>query len=358
MAETVHLLSKLITTKKDIVSCANLVTALCVIETRIGNLAAAKAHLHGLLAIMDHIDARTQSRDSVGYDDLAHLERCVLIADTFTNRLWDQTSLPGLERVQQVTFTKERDEQLQALGLISYLVNKSPSLMGPNMIDAGLLATSARSSTKHILGHQAPSASTSTSRSQSHSTPVSQELISMYMASSASSLLTWFGSELSPDTEEEQATIDTMVEPVPFYIAANQYFRRILGRRPATPGDETEIRMQWRKLRILKRGILNLEASASQHPAQRNLWFWYVFCGLLGMEAFQRQVQQPLPGDMNKELRSWFAGRVRAWARSRRITRWEDARENLVSILWPESPDGFRNESLAKAVWVDALIST
>jgi hypothetical protein len=290
-------------------------------------------------------------------------------ADTFLAGLWNHSSQPVAPQerafpVQKyhVYYSKERDEQLQALGLIPYFLNKLPSMQGPRVItmdNVDTLRSSARNSTKVLLDEKMSSMNTNGAP-----TPTdmgNHDAVAISMGDNASAMLTWFGKAQSnsPDRDTNEELPFVITETLPMFIAAEQYYRRIMGLRPPKPGDLMETRVQWRKLGLLQRHLQRSEADMKAGKCSSAFWLHKAFCGLLGNEIFEATtrdyVQDQRHEVMYEMLRSRFAGHVRTWAEFQGITKWQDARENLESVLWPESPHLFANEGLARTMWDEAV---
>ncbi|KAH8880935.1 hypothetical protein GQ53DRAFT_812919 [Thozetella sp. PMI_491] len=379
MAETISQLNRGITkshkgSHESLAACGRLITALCVVETRIGNLRIAKAHLDGLLAMMDLVASQMVDEDSSRTSaDFEHLERCMMLGDTFLSGLWDHASDPSITRCRtwpvqkyHIHYMRERDEHLQALGLISYYINKLPVMAGPAMIDANGLIQSARWGNILLRERKFPGSMQEESASMPDNLLDGDAIdaLGLIMANGAADLLTWFGNITAKpaNVKTHKPTSDFVLEALPFYVAAGQYYRRILELRPTKPDDTTEIRIQWRKLGILKRGIQRAESDMIAGKINRDIWFWEAFVGLLGNEIFGMQIgkftQQTRSDPRLGEFRSWFAERVRRWAKICGVTKWRDAQKILLSVVWPESPGLFPHADLAEWLWFEAIHST
>lgn len=92
------------------------------------------------------------------------------------------------------------------------------------------------------------------------------------------------------------------------------------------------------------------------------IWFWGAYCALLGCRLFMLQVErytpQLLPDHMLTELQHGLAELVRCWAMCRNITAWQDARNVLLSVLWPHSAENSPNETLAEVLWEETIQSS
>lgn len=286
------------------------------------------------------------------------LTRTTCRADTFLAGLWNHTARPVAAHqrawpVQQyhVSYSKERDRELQALGLIPYFINKLPSVRGPRVMNVEMLGISARSSTNTLLNERlSPVPEPADAKTENY------DSVAISIGDNASRLLTWFGN----DSTASHNPSSFATASVPIFISAEQYYRRIIGTRPGQPEDPAETIIQWRKLRFLQRYLAHSEDEMKAGGWSSAFWLHEAFCGLMGNAIFQdmakRHTPELQPEARFEKLHTFFAERVRMWAEFWGVTKWEEARKTLVSVLlWPESPDRFVNEALSRRMWDEAV---
>jgi hypothetical protein len=235
-------------------------------------------------------------------------------------------------------------------------------MLGPRVIDMTDLLPQTRLSIRASL-KQSPEPSASENCPESKSMESSRpDMISVPIANGASALLTWFGNlHLADPKEGCQATSHVITAALPFYLASGLLFRRIMGIRPPNPEDLTEIRIQRRKCFILYRCLQQSEADMKAGRLSHNVWFWEAFCALLGCTLFDLQLgkytPQLQPDHPFMRLLCGLAEQVKLWATIYSVTTWQDARNVLLSVLWPHSAENFPNETLAERIWTETIHS-
>ncbi|KAH8896083.1 hypothetical protein GQ53DRAFT_803698 [Thozetella sp. PMI_491] len=363
------------TSKISLLRCARFVTALCVIEVRIGNVDAATFHLNGLLAMIHFAESRAaesqrlNSAARISSVEVECLERFMIVADAFRSGLWDyHPALATSHRrswppqIHHTLYTEEWDQHLQALGLMSYLMTKLPHTLGPTVIDVTDLLPQTRQSIDASLKQRSQPTENWNYPSSNSMKSFHPDMISVPIANGASALLTWFGNILTPSlTEDSQATTHVITPALPFYLASGILFRRIMGIRPPNPKDVTEIRIQRRKFFVLYRGLQQSAADMRAGRLNHKVWFWEAFCALLGSKIFELQLGKHtpnlLPDYMFTELQCGLAEQARLWASRYNITTWQGARNVLLSVMWPHSVEHFPIETLAESLWDETIHS-
>ncbi|KAH8900341.1 hypothetical protein GQ53DRAFT_835416 [Thozetella sp. PMI_491] len=363
------LLSRFDGTKKSLMRLVPYISSICINETRAGNFDAAKAHLDGILTLLDIADARISARydgEDWEHADMDYLERCAIVSELFLSgifaysselhpeqfRLWPVHKIRG-------NIPEKQDMRLQALGLVPYFMNKSASFMGPREMDPSAFIFLGKFLTSWLRGWRA-----STSAPQPGSARLSIQQLDLTkqdalfrIMNGVTDLLTWFGNPEHLEKNKPNPLSGKMgtTSVLPLLIASSLYYHRIIGVRPLT-GDKMEVRMQRRKLLAMKRGLYHAEADMIAGKTNREMWFWELFCGLVGMEALKMQAGSRLdegfpPGEF-QELRNWFAARLRLWAAVTGVTKWEDAKAVLNKLAWP---DAIPHPRLDESAWRSAM---
>ncbi|KAH8897717.1 hypothetical protein GQ53DRAFT_837528 [Thozetella sp. PMI_491] len=325
-------------------------------------MAVASAHLDGLMAILDLAVSRMEREGKQETTSgIECLERCMVVSYIFISRLWENYAAPAGMRHEaraadsrHLHYRVNLDKKLQAIGLMPYFLNKWTPIMGPSMADISNFTTRTRLDTRGILSQDS-----SPLLPETDSTPKSEE-IAINMAHGAAGLMSWLGgSHESSPKGAEQVQSDRMTPALPLYLAAELYYRRMLGRRIGKLGDAAEVTMQLQKFRILKRSIQRREAEMKAGTISRQLWFWHVFVCLMGHALFAYQTKTYLPSlrpdPAHRELHSFFIRSAREWIKVTGVGEWQVARGALVAETWPESPELFPHESLAKSLWAEAV---
>jgi hypothetical protein len=95
--------------------------------------------------------------------------------------------------------------------------------------------------------------------------------------------------------------------------------------------------------------------------APGNMWFWKVFLGAYALAVTPEIEGQWFRTTGFRENRSeqwladydWFISNIRRWCLQRNVQKWEDARDILVGLVWPERA---WEEDVAREVWAEAFV--
>jgi hypothetical protein len=288
-------------------------------------------------------------------------------AQTFLSGLWDQSSesYPEQFRWWPVHKHKKSDSswpdletRIRALSFTPFFVQKASCALRPKMIEAHRLLPIGREATSHktIPCVLATPSNTGSAKQFSNTInlPIQHDLVSA--AFGIGDLLTWFANaEHRRVVDGEASSSGFTVEPLPFFIAAGQYYSWILELRPPAKAYSLHVRIERRKLQILKKGLHRSELRLKSGEIKRELWLWQAFCGLLGYEIFWSRYlscQSASTDSVDEELRSWFVGRIGMWAKVTGVTKWNDAHAALRSFTWP---DIISHHELAETIWSKAM---
>ncbi|KAH8897289.1 hypothetical protein GQ53DRAFT_818562 [Thozetella sp. PMI_491] len=354
MAESLRILNAWLDdfdySKESLIRSVKLVTALCILEARVGNAEAAKAHLSGLLALRDAVDSARPENDMRQISgEVHHLDSCIVIADVFMSGLWDAPpeNKDGLPN--------QIDKRFQALALAPYFINKTSHALGPREVDITQILPVGRTNTNRIMAERCSTdpLPDDLSRGRALAQHIAGSDVMASVSDVASNGLTWLGNVQSGDDAGTPESSSLTVVPLYFAIAAGQYFAHVLGFWALRAGNAQETRIQQRKLRILQRGVRLSEPDMVAGKLNSEVWLWQAFCGLLGADNFMIESGKGLHElhTRQRELHSWFAERVRVWARMKGATRWEDARAAMHSVIWQEDPLSCLHDNYFRGLW-------
>lgn len=343
------------------------------------NLAAAEAHLEGLIALISIAKSlRRQNRGAhlVEGDkaDRAEffLERYVIICMKEITRARTRAmgiTAAGQSAGEQICGNKVDDQPL-ALWMIPYFLIASQDLPVDEDIKNTDFLDDLRLLTVRYGGCCRPRPGSTTYASlysspadswQASGDGVDYSILYLWGVTKNGVALYMHPSRYSEDEVEEAYRCSW----TSLSVAVGLYIHGPLG----LPWPQQAIRgrpMHW-LLHVLQWDLDELEESLTASTEGRNLWFWKIFVGISAFsntEAAARAAERrettaagraisPAGNGVDpadRALKVRFYKRIRLWAKIAGVTEWEEAKDALASIVWPAT-----GEELAVAVWNEAL---
>ncbi|KAH8900385.1 hypothetical protein GQ53DRAFT_835444 [Thozetella sp. PMI_491] len=324
-----------------------LIAMLSVLESCARNLDNAEAHIQGLLTLFEVQESEMESADEDGSHDEV-VQRLFVMAHFFVEAL----------RCRRVNISTKENEakdgprhvHLSGLGDNLAALRLMPAFLSPLTSNSDVDGTHAMVSIQcltHVIERKQNTASSSAIA------PVPQHVSGFCEGANAADCLGCMSIAglLLAFTVIHSKRLPAKVDPVgtrmrcswsSFAISTSFYLNAVLG--VWNMGLSYKSRIMTRLLAIHKKDMERVEAGALDGTVASEMLFWQIFVAAYALKS--------TPAKEFKMERQFLYASIRKWSVTTRTAHWEDARDALEKITWPNTP---WVDERGKKLWTDAL---